>query len=793
MSFFARLTRLVLAQRMLVGILAVSLGLLSLAGGLRLVADFSVLSFFGGGDQEVEDLADYKELWGSDDSILLVVLTVEEGSILEARRLESLAALVKVLEADPDVRSTHSLVNAPILFGEESGLLDLASVADSIPAPGSGPGAIEQWRNRVLRNSAVVPFLVARDGKSTAVAVEMGVDADDVRTLGPLVTRLRQQAAPWNGRDGMWLGTAGIPSVRADFFELIFKDQRLSIPLVVLVIVLLLGLLFRRIHGVMAPGLAAAIPTVAVFGLMGWVGEPLGILNQSYATLLPAIAIADSIHLVSRFHEEARRIARPGQLLTREQRHEAIVRASSRIGLACLLTTATTGVGFLSLQMANMPILKGFGLYAALGIFTAYGTVLLILPVLLSFTRGTLPRQDPQAGRRMDAFLRTCARASTRHPVLVLVAVVAVVLASIGFGSRVVVDNALTGLLRDEHPTSRANAVIDQNLGGMLGIEVESRGKTDAHKEPQVVQALAGLEAWAWEQPEVRSVQGPASMLSLFTEVLRGREGLPQTRPAIAQTMFLGEGAGLERFLDLFGQAPGAGHPEGIGAYARARTVIRTEDLGGHWLEGFSSRLQEEIDRRFEDLPVEVHITGTPFVAYRGINRVTTDLRNSLILAFGIITALIFLLFRSPRIALLCLVPNALPLVVGYGLMGAAGWILDPTPAVVFTVALGIAVDDTIHLVVRWREERLAAPDNSTAIEQAVIHTGRAVTITTIVLMAGFLANGFSSFPTMVVLALLGASVIFVALLCDLFVLPALLMLWGEPGPRSPTKAGVLR
>ena len=124
----------------------------------------------------------------------------------------------------------------------------------------------------------------------------------------------------------------------------------------------------------------------------------------------------------------------------------------------------------------------------------------------------------------------------------------------------------------------------------------------------------------------------------------------------------------------------------------------------------------------------------------------------------------------------LSLVPNSMPLLVGYGLMGLMDWELDPTPAVVFTVALGIAVDDTIHLLVRVRDEQAEGRALPDAVREAVLHSGRAVTITTVLLCAGFGLNGLSSFPSMQVLGVLGAVVIFVALLGDLFLLPALLV-----------------
>ena len=183
------------------------------------------------------------------------------------------------------------------------------------------------------------------------------------------------------------------------------------------------------------------------------------------------------------------------------------------------------------------------------------------------------------------------------------------------------------------------------------------------------------------------------------------------------------------------------------------------------------------------------HLTGTAYVAYRGINRVTLDLRNSLTVAFVVIAIIIGLLFGDVRVALISLVPNALPLLAGYALLGAMGWLLDPTPAMVFTVALGIAVDDTIHLLVRAREELRRGRGLDQAIRLSVLHSGRAVVITTVILTLGFGMNALSSFPANRTLGALGAVIMFAALLCDLLVLPALLAAFGR-GSRWATRAG---
>ncbi|MCP4867272.1 MAG: MMPL family transporter [Proteobacteria bacterium] len=766
---FDRLATLVLGHRAAVAAALTVLVLGVASGAHRLQADFSAVAFYGAGDHEVDHLLDYKRRWGHDDSMLLVLVEAPDG-LLTPARMNIIAAMTEDLDRHPDVAEVVSIATTPALVGETPSSIDLTGVAEAMP---TAPGLeFDRWKQRVLDHPVAVPFLLSEDGTTAAVAVTMDVDADDIQKLRPIVETLRGVVTPYDGREGMTLTTAGIPAVRTDFFKLIFEDQIIAVALISIVISLLLLLLFRRLHGLLAPGFAAAVPALMVFGVMGWTGETIGILNQSYFTLLPCIAIADAIHMVSRFHEEARRRADPGERLSPEQRHDAIAAAVRSIGVACLLTSTTTGVGFLSLQMAGMPILRGFGLYAGIGIAFAYGTVLLITPLALSFTRGAVPEASREGAHTLaDRLLLRCAEFSIQRPGVVLAATAGVLLASGWFGAQVVVDNTLTGMLDESHPTTQANVLADEKLGGILGLELDLVGPPGSMKDPKVLLALEALDAWAFEQPDYRTSTGPHRFASAFKQSLSGINAIPQDSDEIAQLFLLGEGAGLETVVDP-------------SDFCCGRATLRIKDHGGLATERHSEAVKAKAAELFADLPVEARLTGTPYVAYRGINRVTSDLRDSLIVAFLIITGTILLLFRNARIAALCLVPNALPLAAGYGLMGALGWLLDPVPAVVFTIGLGIAVDDTIHLVARWREERRSGRGPEEAIRQSVLHTGRAVTITSVVLAAGFSVNLLSSFPATRIMGMLGAFVILTALLCDLFVLPALLARFG--GTREP-------
>ncbi len=640
---FDRLAHSVLTRRgfTAAALLVVVVG--AVVGALRLEADFSALAFFGSKDPEVDRLVEYKARWGKDDAVLLAVVTAAPGTspdLLTPGRLLALSELVDSLERDPDLAWVQALTNTPMLAGDEPGTLDVTPLIERLPED-----AFPEFRRRVLDDSLLSPQLVAKDGRALAVFVELDVNPDDITELRPAVIGLRETLDRWalGAGAGMAISTAGVPAVRTDFFQLILADQLINVPALALILTLLLFVMFRRVHGVVAPGIAAVVPALMVFGLMGWAGEPLGILNQSYFTLLPVIAVADAVHMVSRFHEEVRRRVLPGEPVSSQLRGEAIRVAMSSVGRACLLTSLTTAVGFGSLGAARMPILRTFGAYAALGIVFAYGTVLLVIPLLLSMSRGTVP----EAGREsdpttMDRWLLRCADLSLRRPNSVLAAFFALSLAAGFFGTQVRVDNTLTGLIAANHPTRLAGEVADDSLGGILGAEIEFHGPAGSMEEPDVHAVMRRIEEWSLQQPEVRTVVSPARWTASLHRAITGRNEAPATRAAIAQLHLLGEGD--ERAGRMVSPDRSWG-----------RMTVRTRDDGGNALAQFATRLDRVIRSEMDSLeqPVTAWITGTPHVAYRGINAVTSDLRDSLALALLAVTVIIALLFRSVRLAAL--------------------------------------------------------------------------------------------------------------------------------------------
>ncbi len=771
-TVFGWLARALLAHRLLACI-ALLLAFAGCAAGCFLVRmDFSATAFFGSNTAALAELEDFLATWGRDDNLMLVVIEADSAHLCDAGRLTHVAQLAAALDSLEAVRGVRGVAELPSFRGPAAGTL-----LETLPHVASDSGCAA-WRE-ALQQTPWVPGLISADARVTALVLELAGNMDNQQVVDA-VRAVDHLILSRQGLAGLRMQTAGVPAVRSAIFDHMLADQQLFVPLAALLMGAILLATYRRLHGVLIPLCVAAVPVVMLAGLMGYLGEPIGILNQIYFTLLPAIAIADSIHLVSRYQEEMRR---PGPA-TRARQRQAIIAALQHVGAACALTSLTTIMGFLSLNLASIALLRSFGNFAALGMTLAYATTVLIAPLLLSFTRPHAPRPKQADGEGLiDRALLACAGLSRKQPRALLLGSLLLLLLGVLGGLQVEINNDLVGNLQPGHPISRANALADSKLGGILSLEIDLLGAPGCFDDPALMQRLAAFEAGVRTDSLVRDVLSPASMVADLRQLLSGQRALPQEPPALRlhTTMLEAQGV-LRRVLD--------------GERGRARVSIRISDRGALRFEEFEDRLEMQLDGLLAGRLDAIRLTGTAHNAYRGINMLTLDLRNSLLLVFGCIGLVILLLFRNLRVTLLCFLPNALPLVVGYGFLGAMGWALKPVTAVMFSVGLAIAVDDTIHLMARIKEELRSGGDTAHAVRNALLHSGRAVIVTSVILVSGLSLTLLSSFPAIVALSGLGMCVISGALLADLFVLPASLILFpihaasGTPQP-DPAASGV--
>lgn len=726
-TWFAAIARFVLQHRRSCA-LGLFLGFgLAVAGLARLGFDLSSKAFYGDGDAATAALDRLHDRWGHDDATAVVVVDAPDSDgVLTAPRIDEIRAIADELRALPEVLRVDALTDHP---------------ASAAVAGGSRPA--RAW----LHTAPLVPLLLAADERTAAIAVALRFSSDDLPPTVAAVDAIAAVVAAHDGTAGLRLRIGGLPVIRAGFARATLEDQRVLVPACLVMVTFVSWLAFRRAWQVLVPLALALVPTAMLMGVLGWAGEPIGLLNQGYFTLLPVIAVADGIHLVSRVAELGRHAT------DREGRERAIVDASGHVGLACLLTSATTAVGFGSLLTSDMPLLRSFGGWAALGVLLAFAVLLVLGPLLLASVRDLGPaggRAEPD-----DRWLVRWTAIGRRRPAAVLVVACGLTAGMLWIARDVPIDNRLSDLLDADHPAARASAEIDARLGGVLSVELELAGPAGHWDAPEHVRALAAFEGRVAALPGVRAVLGPGVLLRASgSEIGRDRTMMQRAW----------------RRLDEIGLRTGVLDE----ARGLAHVVVRVPDVGG---ERFEALVAEIVGEARSQDGVEVTAGGTAALAYRGVNRIAGQLRVSLLGAFAVITVAVAVGFGSVRAALASVVPNAIPLLLGYAII--ALWVgrFDPLGGIVLAVALGIAVDDTIHLIGRTREAQRAGAAIDVALSEAVARSGLACAITSVVLAAGLGLFGLSSFPPLRLLGGLGATVILVALLCDLYVLPAVMVL----------------
>ncbi len=704
------MSRLPVAVRVVGLLLLVVLAAIA-AAGVRI--DMSSRAFFAADGPEATRLRAFTQRWGPDDDWLVAVVSLApsaSGAITDPSRVQRLRSLQDRVDEVRGVASTWSVATLPVdLADVESGLAPRELIVDRLVAAGT----------------------VSEDHRQTVLVIGLQASSDDALATADVVDRVRTAIAREDDAT-LQVELAGVPAIRAAFVQLAIADQLTLQPLVYGLMALGLWIAFRRWHAVVAPLVASAIPVVVLVALMRLLGEPIGLLNQALLTLLPVIAVADAVHWVHRF-DEALLAGAHGD--SPAERATTLARVSRSIGRACAWTSATTAAGLASLAISPMPILRSFGLWGALGVAIAWASVAIVMPLAL-----TLPVAPP---RRRSHRRWAIVTLGIRRPWLVTGVGLGLAAATATVAARADVDNRLSDLLSPEHPVARATATLDTALTGSLTLEVEAVGDPAAF-DPAVVHArLVEIQRWAAAQPQVRATLGP--------------ESVPVTPTS-------GAGASTARSEGIW-PAP-TWQPE----RGQGRVRIFVADAGGRAFAAFADQVRAQLP---QSDAVTYQLTGTAKLAYAGVNRITADLRAGLVTMLVVITVVLAGLLRSVTWALAGLVANAWPLAIGLGIVALGGAPLDPLSVVVVTVGVGLAVDDTIHILLRAREHGGDVP----ALVEALHSTGRAVVVTSVVLGAGLALNMLSSFPPLRTLGLLGALVIGTAMVGDLWLLPALVTL----------------
>lgn len=697
------------------------------------------------------------EQFGDSD---VMVAAFEQPDLLGADALGRLERACKAMARLPGVRSVRSVLDVQHIKGET----DRLSVATYAREARQEPKGKGEFLALLARDPLASGLLVSRDGRHTAIAVELEAAADMPAENGPeIVVGIRDALAEAGlQRDGVHV--VGVPAnIAAMVSETRFNLGRLF-PIVCLVLLLTVWIMFRRLWPV---AVSLAVTSIAVVWTMGFsvlLDRHINILTSAIPTVILIIAFSDVIHLCSAYLLELSR---------GHDKQQAVFLAGAEVGKACLLTSATTFAGFLSLSLIPAPAFRHLGVVLAAGVSVALLIAVTLVPILFWTMPEPRPWRTGATGRvqgLLDGFLHTVCNTATRRARTMLLLFAALGAAAVYGLFHLTIETDFQKRLAADHPVRVGGDYVRRHLAGAnaLNVFVEAPAR-DGLLDEALFRKIAGYQEALQELGQVERAVSLVDLVErIHQEMTAGdsqAERLPKTPGALSQYLLLFEmsgGSDLERLVDFNRKTMR------ITLYLPEEGVIHTRDTGKRALA---------LARKHLAGAARVEVSGLNFLMGQWLDHILEGQRRGLALAFFSIALMMIIGLRSVRVGLWSMIPNVLPVMVLGGFSGLAWDQVDSDLIAVAMIAIGIGVDDTVHFLMRLRIEIDRGRSTDEAIEATFHYSGRAIVITTVILVAGFLPFALSDYFSINMLGTLLPMTLMVALAADLFLVPALVRL----------------
>ena len=714
--------------------------LLALSPKLRFDYDFE--QFFPESDEDLTFYREYSKSFGTDNDYLLIAIEKDE-TVRLSDFLSNLQKLQHSLESLTAVDTVLSVwdIQKPII-----GIFGLRTV----PAFEINQDEVE-WN---LNSEELKGKFFSKDGSSWLLLLKnkAGLSKEEGDILYQQIKKEIQNSSL------SLRAVAGKIQTQGDFVSLMQQEFGMFFVLSLLLMLGLLILVFRTWWGVLIPVLVLGIGVLWAFGLILGLGKSLALMSVMQPTIFLIVGLSALIHIFIHFQKK-RKLGIHSEQAVRESFQELF--------MPVFLTVLTTSLGFLSLYFTTIPALKDFGLTTGLGILVVFAAVLSISPFLL-YRLGKIskvPIPSSQAGLKMAPIFRWILTSrGWIHWAFLGLSILGVVA-----GSQIPVNGFLLDNLPKDHPIQQDFMFFDQEFGGSNPIEISLKaGRTgNSLLDYEVLGEIEKVEQRLQELfPEAEFIS-PVTLLKALNQAQN--QGSERAFSFPSQGQFLRMNNYLDRFMERSGkEVLSENRQEG-------RISGRIPDLG-------TLKMEQKREEFFafwkkEGNPDLLHVrwTGTSYLIDQGHQTVTLQMARGLGVAFLLVGLIAGVLFRSWRISFILLIPNVVPLLWMLGVMYLLGVEFKLTTAILFTVAFGIAVDDSIHFMTRLRMEMGKGKSLFYALKRTFLETGKALIWTTVILVAGFSLFLFSRFGVTYYSGLLIGMTLIFALVADLVLLPVLL------------------
>ncbi|MDF4683849.1 MMPL family transporter [Vibrio parahaemolyticus] len=716
--------------------------------------------FFDGTNKQLLAFDEIQTTFAKTDN-LAIVIAPEDGDIFTPQTL----SLIQKITVDAWQVPYSSRVDSIANYQHTEAFDDDLLVEDLLYSEYElTPERISKVKSIALSEPVLKSALVSEKGDVTVVNITVQLPEMDktaeveevVSSINAMIDRY-QCAYP-----DVTFHKAGIIAMNHAFMTAAQDDSSTLVPTMLVVILVFLTIMLRSILSVIATLIVIIGSVMATMGISGWAGMFLSTATVNVPTLIMTLAVADCVHVIATMRQSMK------NGFTKVQ---SIERSIALNFVPILITSVTTAIGFLMMNMSDSPVLRDFGNLSALGVMVACLLSVTLLPALLKLLPIHVKMETSQDQKhvmdRLGDFV-----VSQRRALLPLSVAVIVVCASLIPLNKV--NDESVEYFGQRNEFRQAADFMEERISGMTNISIAIKtNESQGIAAPDFLNTIGEFSSWLRDQPETDHVATLADVYKRLNKNMHGDDeayySLPQARELAAQYLLLYE-MSLPYGLDLNNQINVD--------KSSIKMVLTVANLGSVELVDLENRIYQWFA---EHAPQYQVVASSPSLMFAHIGETNmASMLSTLPITLVLISALLIFALRSVRLGLISLMPNIAPAVIGFGLWALISGEINLGLSVVVTLTLGIVVDDAVHFLSKYQRARREGQTAEQAVRYAFHTVGRALWITTVVLVAGFSVLAMSSFRLNADMGQLSAIVIFIALVVDFLFLPTLLMLFDK-------------
>ncbi|MGR3236178.1 MMPL family transporter [Vibrio vulnificus] len=734
----------------LMAIVATAMG----AKNLYFRGDYNI--FFDGSNAQLQAFDEIQTTFAKTDNIALV-LAPKSGDVFDQRTLTQIQEMTEQAWQVPYSSRVDSLANYQHTEAVDDDLLVEDLLYQSYPLTAE---RIAKVRAVAMSEPLLVNALVSEKGDVAVINITMQMPGvDETAEVNEVVAYVEQMLSHYRAEyPDVTIYKAGIIAMNHSFAMAAQNDSATLVPTMLLVILVFLTLMLRSFLSVLATLVVIIGAIVATLGIVGWAGMFLHVASVNVPTLIMTLAVADCVHVIA----SMRHFMRQGM-----PKSQAIHRSVTLNFVPIIITSVTTAIGFLMMNMSDSPVLRDFGNLSALGVMIACVLSVSLLPALLNLLPVRFSAK--QAAKSSDIMDKLADLVVHRRNVLLPLSIVV-----IAGGAALIPYNKVNDESVKYFDTSsefrQAADFMEQRIGGMTTMSIAIKThQSQGIASPEFLEVLGEFTRWLREQPETDHVASLSDIYKRLNKNMHGDDSayyaLPAERELAAQYLLLYE-MSLPFGLDLNNQVNVD--------KSSVKLQLTVKNLGSVELVALEERIYQWFASHAPRYQV---VASSPSLMFAHIGETNmASMLSTLPITLILISALMIFALRSWRLGIISLVPNIAPAVIGFGLWALISGEINLGLSVVVTLTLGIVVDDAVHFLAKYQHARKEGQNAEQAVRYAFHTVGRALWITTVVLVAGFSVLAMSQFRLNSDMGQLSAIVIFVALVIDFVLLPSLLM-----------------